>query len=393
MSSTPLADSQILHTVTGEFLSATINSTHVLFIAAQALFSGLVVMQLAWSAFKVVVKSDKIEDLQSEVLWQIIITSIFYFIVINCRIIIPKIINIFTQIAQATQPITAIDPTAVAAQGIQIGSAILGDFGVSGFLTDLPGGIITIVSTLAIAILFGLIAIDLMITLILSYFQIALAPLFIAFGTFEYVRDVGHSYIKSTLSLAIKLFVLYLVIGIGQSIASSWSAQAQQAASDGDIMPILAILVGALAFWRIAQVLPSHFASIIHSSHMGAGGFGSAMVGGAVGAATTAATIASGGTAIAAKAVSGAGAAGTATGTAIRTSAAAMKMTANMIAHPKESPKIFASGVKSGVSSLMQSSQNSSFIKNMNAARNNVRPPQSPSSGGASSKPSSPKTP
>ncbi len=383
---TTSANTQVLNQVTQDFITAISGSAHTIFTAGESLFAGLLVMQIAWSGLKMAIKSDRVEELQGEMLWQILIMSIFYFIVLSSNILIPQVINIFTRIAKAAQPIAGLDPSTVAGQGLSIAGSIYNSFGLAGFLTDLPNGIIIIAATLAVSILFGLIAIDLMIVLIMNYFQIALAPIFFAFGAFEYVRDIAHSYLKSSLALAIKLFVLYLVIGIGQSIASSWGAEAATAAKNGDIMATIAILVGAIAFWKLATTLPGHFAGIVHSSMSGSGSMGAAMVAGAIAGGGTAAAVASGGM----------GAVAGTAGAAIKTSVAGSRMASLAASHSASGSgfmssvgKAAAGSFKSGVDAVKQNAiKDSQFLQNLADKRDMVRPPQE-----AEPKPSSPKSP
>lgn len=377
------ADSQILDAVTQQFLTAAGNASHAVFMAAQAIFVGLAVIQITWSGLKMLIKGNHTEDYFSEILWQVLIMSIFYFVVLNASWVLPEILNVFIKIGASAEPISTLDPSSVAAQGLSISASILKNFGWTGLLSNLVGALILGCAVIAVAIAFGLIAIELMITLIQAYFQVALAPIFLAFGAKEYLRDVASGYFKSSIALGVKLFVLYLVIGAGESIAASWGAMAADAAKNMDIEASLAILIGAISFYKVANVLPGYFAGMVHGAHSGGGGAGAAMIGGFIGGASTAAAVASGGAALAATAATG----------AMKTSMAAGYLGSIASSHYGHSGggvlqsagQGISKAVGSGVSAAMHSAKDhvkegSKFLQHLSDKRDAARPPQESSS-------------
>lgn len=369
------ADSQILDAVTQQFLTAAGNANHSVFTAAQSIFVGLAVIQITWSGLKMLIKGQHTEDYFTEIVWQVLIMSLFYFVVLNASWVLPQIFNVFIKIGTSSESISTLDPSSVMAQGLSISAAILKNFGWTGLLNNLVGAIILACAVVAVTFAFGLIAIELMITLILAYFQVALAPIFLAFGAKEYVRDVASGYFKSSVALGVKLLVMYLVIGGGETVAAGWGAMAADAAKNMDIEASLAILMGAVSFYRVASVLPSYFAGMVHAAHSGGGNAGAAMIGGFIGGASTAAAVASGGAAVAAT---------TATG-AMKTSMAAGYLGSIAAAHSGHGAGGVLSGVSkamgSGVSAMMHSAKDhikegSKFLHHLSDKRDAVRPPK-----------------
>jgi type IV secretion system protein TrbL len=111
-----------------------------------------------------------------------------------------------------------------------------------------------------------------MITLIESYFLVAVSALFIAFGASSYTLPMAREYIGMTVAVGIKLMMLYVMIAIGVQLGSDWAQLINQATQAKDWSTYLGVAVGSIIYYLIVKSVPSKIASAAsHSfaiSHM-----------------------------------------------------------------------------------------------------------------------------
>ncbi len=138
-----------------------------------------------------------------------------------------------------------------------------------------------IIAGLVIEVCFALIAACMVLALVESYLVISMGVLFMAFGGTQWTKDLAISTVRYTLSVGAKLFVLQLLVSIGDSLIQSWAATFNDITASS-----LCILVGcSIVMLALVKVLPETMQRIVNGSSMASG---SALVGAAaaVGGAT-----------------------------------------------------------------------------------------------------------
>ena len=123
-----------------------------------------------------------------------------------------------------------------------------------------------------------------------SYIAMNAAILLLGFGGASFLRDYAMNTMRYAVSVAFKLFVMRLLIGVGLLFVKNLSDIAQVTYAD------LAILLStAVVLLVLVNTLPETVAGIINGSHIGAGvGLGSAAKGVAVAGAVAAGAVAAG---------------------------------------------------------------------------------------------------
>jgi type IV secretion system protein TrbL len=140
-----------------------------------------------------------------------------------------------------------------------------------------------IISGLVIEICFALIAAFMVVALVESYLIISMGVIFMAFGGSRWTKDFAISTVRYTLSVGARLFVLQLLVSIGNGLITSWAATFQDVTAAS-----LCILVGcSIVMLALVKVMPETMQRMVNGSSMATG---SALVGAAaaVGGATTA---------------------------------------------------------------------------------------------------------
>jgi len=262
---------------------------------AHRIFWTLVAIQLTWSAIWWVMDREDGLGVISSLLRQVVAIGFFYALLLNGVSWIPAVIQSFSQ-AGATASgirITDLSPTGIFDQGLALANKILNaiaDLGLlDGFFASLVAGITALIVVVAFAIIAG----QLLVAQVESFIVVGAGVLFLGFAGSRWTKFFTERYLSYVASIGVKLFVLYLIMGVGMSIAARWMPILER----GGISPIpfFYVMGGSLVFvfltWHIPSVAGSimagtvslSLADAVHPASRAAGaGLGAA---GAVGAA------------------------------------------------------------------------------------------------------------
>src|SRR3569832_545424 len=109
---------------------------------------------------------------------------------------------------------------------------------------------------------FVIISGQMLVTLVESFVVITAGLLFLAFGASRWTLDFTQKYIAYAFATAIKLFMLYLIIGIGLALSAGWASTLDV----HDVNSYLSVLAGALIFMLLAWQIPGLAASMLAGS-------------------------------------------------------------------------------------------------------------------------------
>jgi type IV secretion system protein TrbL len=117
-------------------------------------------------------------------------------------------------------------------------------------------------SGLGVALAYFVIAIQLSLTLIESYIVTGGGVLLLGFGAFRGTASISEKYLSYVVAVGVKLFVIYLIVGAGATLAPLWASFITQENMQTFSTP-LAILGGAAAYGLVAWQIPSLAASAV----------------------------------------------------------------------------------------------------------------------------------
>lgn len=281
---------QILTDITQQFQQATGGWHAYLFPIANHLFATLAVIELAWAGIWWAVEKNEMSSLWGEMLKKIMSLGIFYTVLLNSNSWIPAIINSFMQIGEGASGQSNLYPSDVLDQGISISTHIFNTFHNVGIFS---WGLPTLVGAIAgffVLIAFAVIAGLLVVSLVESYIVIGAGVLMLGFASSRLSSKFATNYLSYAMSVGAKLFMLYLILGIGGNLASTWIALFENMPTLS-VAPFLEIMGGALVYVFIAWAIPAKAESLISgASNATLGGFiaAAATVGGTAGAASMA---------------------------------------------------------------------------------------------------------
>ena len=331
------------------YKNATTTWVSTAFGYANKLFGLLAVIDFTWAMIVVFLERHELEGWIAGFLKKLMTISFFYALLINQSTWFPAIINSFVQIGQQAGGVSGyLNPSSILWTGVQISGAILAAClpsatagatagGIVGVLVPGAGAALTAASlipalvalfcALLIFLAYVVITLTFIMATVESYVVMSAGLIFLGFGASRWTVPYTERYISLVVSTGVRLMVLYMIIGLGQTLSNTWVQEASQIAlSTAGLQSLFGLLASVIVFMALAWQVPKLAGSILQgslqmgSSDLIAPAMSAAVVAGTIGAVATAGVGAvAGGVGLlgaggAAAAGSGAGAAGGASG-------------------------------------------------------------------------------
>ena len=183
---------------------------------AKRLFLVLCVVSLVFTAgFGFIRGNMGIGDFFSEFIKFGITMGVYYWLLENGPVIAKAIIDSMTMMGQQASSTYGVKltPSDICTQGFGILYDAVAEFGKSDYST----GILVIVVALVVALVFGVIAAQMVVLLCSSWILIYGGVFYLGFGGSGYTSDIAKNYFKVILAQAMQVFTFCLLIGIGQT--------------------------------------------------------------------------------------------------------------------------------------------------------------------------------
>lgn len=289
------------------------------------LFRLLAAIEIAWCGIIWALEKQDMSSLVGSLLKKIIGLNMFYALILYANVWIPAIINSFAIAGQTASGTSGLSPSDITTRGLDCAFRI---FDAVSFLgLDLANsvviGLTCLVLGVVIALTFGVIACQLLVALVESYFVLSAGVIFLGFGGSRWTNDFVQKYIGYAVATGVKLMMMYLIIGAADSISAGWPAMLNESAGNQAVLQTsLVVMVGSmmLAFlsWQIPALASSMLAGSPNLTAGSAATFGTTAVAGSIGTAAMGAKSVTG-LASAASAGLGGGSSGLAQATAANT--------------------------------------------------------------------------
>jgi type IV secretion system protein TrbL len=380
------------------YKNATTTWVSTAFGYANKLFGLLAVIDFTWAMIVLFLERHELEGWIAGFLKKLMTISFFYALLINQSTWFPAIINSFVQIGQQAGGVSGyLNPSSILWTGVQISGAILAAClpsatagatagGILGVIVPGAGAALTAASlipalvalfcALLIFLAYVVITLTFIMATVESYVVMSAGLIFLGFGASRWTVPFTERYISLVVSTGVRLMVLYMIIGLGQTLSNTWVQEASQIAlSTAGLQSLFGLLASVIVFMALAWQVPKLASSVLQgslqmgSSDLIAPAMSAAVVAGTIGAVATAGVGAvAGGVGLlgaggAAAAGGGAGAAGGASGAGGSFMPGA------------------AGGLIPGMGSTMAGGGGSGAASGVEGAMNSV-PPPAPSAGG-----------
>nr|WP_280971491.1 P-type conjugative transfer protein TrbL [Cupriavidus gilardii]WDE72633.1 hypothetical protein [Cupriavidus gilardii] len=231
---------------------------------AKGLFIKLAAIELAWAGIWWLWEKDDPTAVMIAFLRVLMGLMFFWAILLNFDTWIPAIIDGFSKAGQTAGGLDALTPSTVMDRGLELASKLMkatDDMS----LWDGDGGTMLICAACAFCIVlaFAVIAGQMLVTLVESYFAISAGVLFLGFAGSRWTTTFAEKYISYTVSVGVKLFVTYLVIAAGQNVTSTWGSMLH---AQMEITDALIVLCGAGIYMFLGWQIPAMASSMLTGS-------------------------------------------------------------------------------------------------------------------------------
>lgn len=255
-----LAQPGILDNIGNTYQGAATQWTGALEPIAKSIFMKLALLEVAWSGIWWLMEKDDPNQVLVAVLRKIMPIMFFFAILQNFDTWIPAIIDGFTTAGQQASNLPQLTPSTVLDRGLEVATTVTSTATEIGLFSKPTQFIMAGLSALGILLCFAVIAGQMLVTLIESYIVVSGGVLFLGFAGSRWTTTFTEKFLSYAVGVGVKLFMIYLIIGAGQSISSGWAATL---GTDMKIADYLSILAGALVYMFLAWQIPGLASSML----------------------------------------------------------------------------------------------------------------------------------
>ena len=262
------ADTGILDNIAGGYKTASASWATTLLAYANRLFMLLATIELAWSFAVWVLEKNELQSFVAAVTKKIMWIGIFYALLLYGPVWVPAIIDSFSQAGATAGGATGLSPSEVFTTGLDNAATMLAGIQKLSLLDDAAVIMLCGLSAIVIVLAFAVIAGQLLVALVESYIAISAGLLFLGFGGSRWTTDFVQKYIGYAVATGVKLFMLYLIIGIGNTQAATWKAMLATIGTPGVAVfnIVLTVMGGAVMLAYLAFQIPAMAAAMLAGS-------------------------------------------------------------------------------------------------------------------------------
>ena len=246
---------------------------------ATQLFWIIAFMEITWTGMEAILSGDnQPSNILAKITRQLLTIGFFWNIIYYSDIWCTAIIDSFREIAgkatQAAGGTSSLSPSEIFDSALLLVDKITEQ--VSFWAPGESTGIV--LSAIVILVSFASVAAFTLVALIEMYFALSVGVLILGFGSSRFTNDYSKRYLGYIVSIGMKLMVLQLLVGTGQTFILDWTQEFDQH-SNSQVM----VLIGAsLVMLILVKTVPDSIQSIINGASFSSGG-GSMLTGMAAG--------------------------------------------------------------------------------------------------------------
>ena len=224
---------------------------------AQQLFMVLASLEFAVSGAIWALRRDSLDDIAAKFLLKFALVAFLLALITSFTYWIPPIVNGFAAAGErAIGSTVTVSPSGIIDIGRQTAFTILNTLDIGVMLRNPAMALFGALAAFTIAVAYAVIATELVLLLIESYIVIGGGVLFLGFAAFRGTAAFAENLIAYTFGVGIKVFLLYLIVGLGSQIAKSWIPLIQTSTFFGPSSPMLEVVGGAIIFMVMTMRIP-----------------------------------------------------------------------------------------------------------------------------------------
>ena len=251
----------ILDSVVRGYTDASAGWLERVFPFAQRLFAILATLEFAVSGIFWAVGRDSLDAVAAALLRKFMVLAFLFTLLWQFPLWLPVVTRGFETAGQTASGTPVVNPSQIFDYGLTIGGHILIAVDEAGVLTDPAGVFLGEMTVLIIILAYALIAVQLCITLCEISLVLTGGVLFLGFAGFRVTAPFAEGYLLFAFATGIKIYLLYLLVGVGTGLSQQWAAidfQLAGAAQPPTLGPQFAVMTGALVLcvlvWRTGGI-------------------------------------------------------------------------------------------------------------------------------------------
>ncbi len=253
---------------------------------AKSLFFGLAGLEFIWSAIQITLRKNDLPDIIVGTLFKVLSLAFFAMLLTEAPTWIPMIIQSFQQAGQGVSGAPPLTPSGIFDQGVQLSSALIQNglqvnssqnggavntlmSGGSNLGSYFLAAIVIGLSGIMVILAFTVIAVQMFVALVESYLVIGGGALMLGFLGSRWTTNFGEKYFAYAVSVGIKLFTLYLIVGFGNSVVQAIVNQLNVLVASGQPVGFgdwLAMGGSSLVYGGVGYMVPGIASSMMNGS-------------------------------------------------------------------------------------------------------------------------------
>jgi type IV secretion system protein TrbL len=229
---------------------------------AQRLFVVLAGIEFALSGAVWALKRESLDEVAGKFLLKFTLVAFLLALITSFQYWIPPLVNGFAAAGErAIGRTTTVNPSEVIDIGRENSMLIMRSLHMSTMLQDPAMAMYAALSAFILALAFMAVAAQLTLVMIESYIVLGAGVLFLGFSAFRGTASFAENLIAYALHVGVKIFFLYLIVGIGTELARSWPPLIQSSDFFGPVSPLFQVVGGALIFAVLSIAVPNTVAA------------------------------------------------------------------------------------------------------------------------------------
>lgn len=185
-------------------------------------FITLFVIDFSWTAGIGVLTDDA--DFWGKLTRKLVVFAFLYGLILTIPFWLWRLLDGFAFLGEDLTGVTGLSPSAVLDTGVRLFfTMFLSWEGIASFVNPIAVGL-RVFTALALLLAFVLIAAYLLRVLIESSLALGGLPFFLAFSGHKLTWGLAEGYLKYLVHLGVRIFVVYLLVGIGSGLAGIWES-------------------------------------------------------------------------------------------------------------------------------------------------------------------------
>ena len=286
-----LTNQGMLDQVVTEFATRASSWQTVVLNAAMWLFWTLGTISLVWTGGMLILRKADIGEFFAEFFRFIMFFGFFLWLLRNGPAFASSIIRSLQQLGEQASGVSSVTPSGIVDIGFMIWKQAITSLSLWSPIDSFVG---TALSA-GIMLLLAAVAVNMLLILVSAWILMYAGIFFLGFGGSRWTSDMAINYYKTVLGVAVQLFAMVLLVGIGNDLLSTFYAKMNKGALNFEELGVM--LVFCFALLMLVSKVPGLLSGVITGAgigHAGIGNFGAgAVAGAAMGAVGMAATAAS----------------------------------------------------------------------------------------------------